>query len=219
MKTPMPGGMKTARLKRCMKINPLRISYIEQFAQLSDSNIIDVGCGGGLLSEAMALKGAKVTAIDLSDVAIETAKQHAKTSQVNIDYQLIDAESIAATNSGQFDIVTCMEMLEHVPDPASIINACAQLCRTNGKIFFSTINRNLKSFLMMIVGAEYIANLIPKGTHHYEKFIKPSELNNWSSDAGLVLQDLKGLRYNPITHEHKICDDVDVNFMMCLSKK
>ena len=180
--------------------------------------MIDVGCGGGILAEAMAERGAEVTGIDLGEKALTVARLHALDSGREIDYQMISAEDMAEAHAGEFDIVTCMEMLEHVPDPSSIIEACARLVKPGGRLYFSTLNRNPKSYLMAVVGAEYVLNLLPKGTHQYEKFIKPSELNDWVESAGLEMHALIGLHYNPLFKSYKLAPGVDVNYMVRCSR-
>lgn len=196
-------------------INPLRLQYIEQQAgNLNGLRVADIGCGGGLLAEAMASKGAEVTAIDLAGESLEVARSHALASGVSVDYQLMSAEQLADEAAGQFDLVTCLELLEHVPDPASITQACARIARAEGSVFFSTINRNAKAWLMAVVGAEYILNLLPRGTHDARQFIQPAELARWSRQAGLQIQDLTGLQYNPITRQYRLGGDTQVNYLM-----
>lgn len=195
------------------QINPLRLSYIEQHGKVKGLDVIDVGCGGGILSEAMAVQGANVTGIDLGEKALSVAKLHALESGQKIDYQLISAEQMAEACPAKYDVVTCLEMLEHVPDPASIVAACSTLVKPGGRVYFSTLNRNPKAYLMAVVGAEYVLNLLPKGTHDYEKFIKPSELNSYIEAADLKLKDLAGLHYNPIFKTYKIAAGVDVNYI------
>ncbi len=199
-------------------INPLRVGWIDEQAPLDGARVVDVGCGGGILSEAMAAKGATVTGIDLSEPAISVARLHALDSEVPVDYHCIAAEDFAVQNAGQFDTVTCLELLEHVPDPASTVAACAKLVKPGGKVFFSTLNRNPKSWLMAIVGAEYILQLLPKGTHQHAKFIKPSELNRFCRQAQLELSGITGLNYNPVTRHYKLSADIDVNYMICCTK-
>ena len=197
------------------QINPLRLDWIQGFVPLKDKHVLDVGCGGGILSDAMARAGAQVTGIDLATKSLKVAQLHALETQTpNVSYREVSAEALAAEKPGSFDVVTCMEMLEHVPDPASIVQACATLVKPGGWVFFSTLNRNSKSFLFAIVGAEYVLNLLPKGTHEFAKFIKPSELANHCRDAGLNLQASKGLRYNPITRRYWLDGNTSVNYMM-----
>ncbi|TCK18078.1 3-demethylubiquinone-9 3-methyltransferase [Thiogranum longum] len=199
-------------------INPLRIDYIDQRAPLAGCKVIDVGCGGGLLSEGMALRGALVTGIDMGEAPLTVARLHQHESGVQVDYQRITAESMSAGHPGAFDTVTCLEMLEHVPDPASVIQACADLVKPGGDVFFSTINRNPKAYMLAIVGAEYLLRMLPRGTHDYRKFIRPSEMERWSRGAGLQLQDLTGMTYNPLTGEYRLGNDVDVNYLAWFRK-
>lgn len=196
------------------EINPLRLDWINNQAPLAGKKIIDVGCGGGILAESMAARGAEVTGIDMAPTPLQIAKLHLKESGHQVEYLQITAEDMADKHPGQFDIVTCMEMLEHVPDPASVVNACAQLVKPGGMVFMSTINRNPKSFAMAIVGAEYILNLLPKGTHEYAKFIRPSELTNWSRAAGLIAGSMTGMHYNPVTRRYTLGQGVDVNYLL-----
>lgn len=199
-------------------INPLRLGYIEQRTPVTGQRVLDVGCGGGILSEAMARRGARVTGIDLGETALEVARLHSLESGVAVDYRLISAEDLAQEQPGQYDIVTCLEMLEHVPDPASIVRACASLCRPGGRVYFSTINRNPKAFLFAIVGAEYLLNLLPPGTHEFSQFIRPSELGRWLREAGLQLDDLTGMHYNPLSKRYGLAPDISVNYLACASK-
>lgn len=200
-------------MKPLHDINPVRVNFIDERAALRGARVLDVGCGGGVLSEAMAARGAHVTGIDASVAVIGIAKLHLLESGHAIDYHCCTAEAYAATQPALFDIVTCMEMLEHVPDPASVIAACAQLVRPGGTVVFSTFNRNPKSFLFGIVGAEYLLGLVPKGTHDYAQFIRPSELDEWTRHAGLTLRELKGLGYNPILRQYSLTNDIDVNYL------
>ena len=196
------------------EINPLRLDWIRQHAKLKDARVVDIGCGGGILAEAMAAANATVTGIDMADGPLAVARLHQHESNAEIDYRQATAEELAASEAGTYDIVTCLEMLEHVPDPAAVIQACAELVKPGGHIFFSTINRNLKSFVFAIVGAEYVLKLLPAGTHEYEKFIRPSELEEWSRYAGLELQDSIGMHYNPLTRNYTLGDGLDVNYLM-----
>jgi len=196
------------------QINPLRLNYIDERVNLPGKTVIDIGCGGGLVSEGMARRGATVTGIDLGEAPLSVARLHAEKEGMQVEYLKIPAEQIAAERAGQYDAVTCLEMLEHVPDPASVIAACAQLLKPGGKVFFSTINRNPKSFLFAIVGAEYVLRLLPRGTHEYKKFIRPSELAGWCRDAGLQVVDTTGMTYNPLTEVYRLGRDVDVNYLM-----
>ena len=200
------------------EINPLRLNLIDQKAALAGKRVLDVGCGGGILSESMALKGAQVTGIDLGEKALKVAQLHQLESGVAVDYRLISAEALATEMPQSFDVVTCMEMLEHVPDPAAVVKACATLVKPGGMVFFSTINRNPKAYLLAVIGAEYVLNLLPRGTHEYEKFIKPSELSAWSRRAGLSLTGMIGMRYNPLSKRYWLCDDVSVNYMLYATK-
>lgn len=196
------------------EINPLRLDYIRQRVDLKECQALDVGCGGGILAEAMAGQGARVTGIDMAPGPLAVARLHQLESGANVEYLQATAEDIAETQAGQFDVVTCLEMLEHVPSPSSIVAACARLVKPGGDVFFSTINRNPKSFLFAIVGAEYLLKLLPAGTHEYEKFIRPSELESWARAAGLQHEGSIGLHYNPITREYSLGENVDVNYMM-----
>lgn len=203
-----------SEFKPLHEINPLRLEWIDSRAALAGKNVLDVGCGGGILSESMAARGAQVTGIDLSDKALGVARLHLFESGVKVDYRHTSAEAFAAENPAQFDVVTCMEMLEHVPDPASTIAACAKLVKPDGPVFFSTINRNLKAYLFAVVGAEYLLNLLPRGTHEYAKFLKPSELSRHCRNAGLDMQDTSGLSYNPLTKVYALGNDTAVNYMI-----
>jgi len=195
-------------------INPLRLEYIDSHAGLGGKKVLDVGCGGGILSEAMATKGAHVTGIDLGEAPLSVARLHLLESNLEVDYQQIAVEQLADEVPASFDVVTCMEMLEHVPDPGSIIEACSKLTKPNGWVFFSTLNRNPKSFMLAIIGAEYVLNMLPKGTHEYARFIRPSELDGWSRKAGLEARDITGMTYNPLTRTYKLGKDIDVNYLM-----
>ncbi|HAB08922.1 MAG TPA: bifunctional 3-demethylubiquinol 3-O-methyltransferase/2-polyprenyl-6-hydroxyphenol methylase [Alcanivorax sp.] len=195
-------------------INPLRLNYIDERLGLPGKRVIDIGCGGGLLSEGMARRGATVTGIDLGEAPLAVARLHAEKSGVEVEYLQVLAEEIAEQRAGEYDAVTCLEMLEHVPDPASVIRACAKLVKPGGQVFFSTINRNPKAFLFAIVGAEYVLRLLPRGTHEYAKLIRPSELAGWSRDAGLDVRDTTGMTYNPVTQVYKLNRDVSVNYLM-----
>lgn len=199
-------------------INPLRLNYINERASLAGKNVLDVGCGGGILSEGLAQRGAQVTGIDMGEANLQVAKEHAETQGLEIAYQHISVEDLAAKQPASYDVVTCLEMLEHVPDPASIVQACATLVKPGGHLFFSTINRNPKSYAMAIVGAEYVLNLVPRGTHDYMKFIKPSELSRWARAAQLNVKDVSGMSVNPLNMTFKITQDVDVNYFMHCSK-
>ena len=194
-------------------INPLRLDYIDRHAGLAGKRVLDIGCGGGFLSESMAQRGAVVTGIDMGEQPLMVAQLHKLESGVEVDYQRTTAEQLAAQMPDSFDIVTCMEMLEHVPDPASVIAACACLVKPGGHVFFSTINRNPKSYLFAVIGAEYLLRLLPKGTHNYAKFLRPSELENWTRHADRELKELTGMSYNPLTRGYSLGRDLNVNYM------
>ncbi|MFZ6848155.1 bifunctional 2-polyprenyl-6-hydroxyphenol methylase/3-demethylubiquinol 3-O-methyltransferase UbiG [Undibacterium sp. RuRC25W] len=208
----------TSEFRPLHEINPLRLEWINQRIPLAGKNVIDVGCGGGILAESMAKKGATVTGIDLSDKALKVADLHGLESGVSVRYKKIPAEEMAELEPGQFDVVTCMEMLEHVPDPASIIRACTKMVKPGGHVFFSTLNRNIKSYLFAIIGAEYVLQLLPKGTHDYAKFITPAELTQDVRNAGLDLHVMKGLGYNPLTKMYSLNNDTSVNYMIACTK-
>ena len=199
-------------------INPLRVDFIQQRVELKSRKILDVGCGGGLLTESLAMLDAVVSGIDLGEAALAVARLHLKESGLDITYEQVSAEDYAASHADEFDCVTCLELLEHVPDPYSTIQACATLTRPGGTVFFSTINRNPKSWLYAIVGAEYILNLLPKGTHDYRKLIKPSELEAWSRTAGLNVQEFTGMHYNPFVKKYYLGPGVDVNYIGVFGK-
>ena len=194
-------------------INPLRLDYIDSRAGLAGKRVLDVGCGGGILAESMALRGARVTGIDLGEAPLAVARLHLLESGAKVDYRHISAEQLAAEQPAGFDVVTCMEMLEHVPDPAASVAACAQLVKPGGTVFFSTINRNPKAYLFAILGAEYLLRLLPRGTHDYRKFIRPSELEAWARAAGLSLRDLSGMDYNPLSRQYSLGSSLDVNYL------
>ena len=199
-------------------INPLRLNWIDQAVGLTGKKVIDIGCGGGILSESMAAKGAHVTGIDLSDKALGVAKLHLLESGQTVDYRHIAAEAMAAEQPASFDAVTCLEMLEHVPDPAQTIAACATLVKPGGDVFLSTLNRNPKAYLLAVIGAEYILNMLPKGTHDYAKFIKPAELIRMAREAGLDLVSMTGMSYNPLTKVYSLGDDTSVNYLVHLRR-
>jgi 2-polyprenyl-6-hydroxyphenyl methylase/3-demethylubiquinone-9 3-methyltransferase len=199
-------------------INPLRLGWIDAHASLAGKQVLDVGCGGGILAESMAHLGATVTGIDLSDKALKVARLHLLESGAQVAYRYISAEALAAEMPESFDVVTCMEMLEHVPDPAAIIAACTRLLRPGGQVFFSTLNRNPKSYLFAVVGAEYVLNLLPRGTHEWGKFIRPSELARMAREAGLDMLDLRGMSYNPFTKVYSLGRDTDVNYLMACAR-
>lgn len=197
------------------EINPLRANYIDERAGVAGQQLLDVGCGGGILAEAMARRGAQVTAIDMGEAPLAVARLHAQDSGLSIDYRHITVEALADERPGSFDVVTCLEMLEHVPDPASVVSACARLVKPGGDLFFSTINRNPKAYALAVIGAEYLLRMLPRGTHDYDKFIRPSELARWLRNSGLELQNTIGLTYNPLTRHYKLNPlDVDVNYMV-----
>lgn len=207
-----------SEFKPLHQINPLRLDWIDNTVSLSGKKVVDIGCGGGILAESMAARGAEVTGVDLSEKALGVARLHLYESGQTVNYRHISAEDIAQESPASFDVVTCMEMLEHVPDPASTIRACATLVKPGGKVFFSTLNRNLKAYLLAVVGAEYVLNLLPKGTHEYAKFIKPSELSRYVREAGLDVEELRGMSYNPLTKIYALGRDTDVNYLMCTSR-
>lgn len=206
-------------MKPLHALNPLRLSYIQRHATLENAQVLDIGCGGGILTESLAKAGAMTTGIDMSEEAIHIAKEHADASQLTIQYKHIRTETFTEKNKNTFDVIACMEMLEHVPDPVSIIRATSDLIKPNGIIFFSTINRNIKSFFSAIVGAEYILNLLPKGTHHYQQFIKPSELVAWAEICDLYLHDIQGVTYHPLKNQFEFSNKIDVNYLMTFRKK
>ena len=201
------------------QINPLRLEWIDGLAPLNGCKVVDVGCGGGILTDAMARKGADVLGIDLAEKSLKVAQLHAlEAGTPGVQYRAVSAEALAAEQPCQFDVVTCMEMLEHVPDPASVVQACARLVKPGGWVFFSTLNRNPKSFLFAIVGAEYLLKLLPKGTHEYARLIKPSELGQWARDAWLDLHSFKGMEYNPLTKRYWLSQDTSVNYLVACRK-
>lgn len=199
-------------------INPLRLSFIERQVSLPGMRVLDVGCGGGILTEGLAQRGAQVSGIDMAPAPLSVAKLHLLESNLKIDYQLSTAEAFAAQHAGEFDVVCCMEMLEHVPEPASVVEACARLLKPGGLLFLSTINRSPKAYLMAVIGAEYLLRLLPRGTHDYRKFIRPAELAGWGRDAGMTLAATAGLHYHPITRRYSLDNRLDVNYLVCLSK-
>ena len=211
---------RNSEFKPLHDINPLRLNYIKEQCggSLEGKRILDIGCGGGILSESLALAGASDVGIDRAEAGLEVAKLHLLESGLDIDYQFISAEELAQSESGSFDVIACLEMLEHVPDPSLIIEACSKLIKPNGQVFFSTINRNPKSYFFAIVGAEYVLNLLPKGTHHYEKFIRPSEIDEWARAYDLSISSMIGMTYNPITKKYKLGDDVSVNYIVHYKK-
>jgi 2-polyprenyl-6-hydroxyphenyl methylase / 3-demethylubiquinone-9 3-methyltransferase len=196
------------------QLNPLRLDYIDSRANLNGKQVLDVGCGGGILSESMARRGAEVVGIDMADKSLQVAQLHALEAGVSVEYRCIAVEALAGEKPQAFDVVTCMEMLEHVPDPLSVVRACAALVKPGGQLFFSTLNRNAKAYLMAVIGAEYLLNLLPKGTHDYSKFIKPSELASWLRQSGLELQHQTGVTYNPLNKQYSLTPDTSVNYML-----
>lgn len=196
------------------EINPLRLAYVGERTALAGRRVVDVGCGGGILAESLALAGAQVVGLDMGDGPLAVARLHRLETGVEVDYRQQTAEAAADVEPGAYDVVTCMEMLEHVPDPKSVVLACATLCRPGGTVFFSTINRTPKAWLMAVVGAEYVLRLLPAGTHEYRKFIRPSELASWCRLAGLAVRDMMGMRYNPLTQSYALGSDVDVNYLV-----
>ena len=201
------------------ELNPLRLAWIDDLAKLPGKAVLDVGCGGGILAESMARLGAQVTGIDLAKEPLKVANLHLHESGLAVSYREISAETLSASQPQSFDVVTCMELLEHVPDPASTVAACARLARPDGRVFFSTINRNLKSYLFAVIGAEYVLKMLPRGTHDYARFVRPSELSRWCRDAGLRLIEMKGMTYNPLTRQYRLGDDCDVNYMACCARQ
>ena len=208
----------TSEFKPLHEINPLRLDWINRAAPLAGKRVLDVGCGGGILTEAMAGKGAHVSGIDLAEKSLTVARLHQLESGARVDYQCISAEDLAAREPASYDVVTCMEMLEHVPDPASVVRACAALAKPGGHVFFSTLNRNPKSYLFAVLGAEYILGLLPRGTHDYMKFIKPSELARFAREAHLNVQQWQGMGYNPLTGRYRLGTGTSVNYLVCMVK-
>lgn len=204
----------TSEFRPLHEINPLRLEWIDRVAGLAGKRVLDVGCGGGILSEGMTGKGAKVTGIDLSDKALGVARLHLLESGCSVDYRKTSAEELALEMPGQFDVVTCMEMLEHVPDPGSVVAACAQLVKPGGHVFFSTINRNPKAYLFAVIGAEYVLKMLPKGTHDYAKFIKPSDLARWAKSVDLLPREMIGMSYNPFSKVYSLGSDISVNYLL-----
>jgi 2-polyprenyl-6-hydroxyphenyl methylase/3-demethylubiquinone-9 3-methyltransferase len=204
---------KESEFKPLHEINPLRLAYIAGKVDLAGQRVLDVGCGGGILSESMAEAGALVTGIDMGAAPLKVAKLHQHESNLTIDYQLTTIEDLSDSDVQQYDVITCLEMLEHVPDPASVISACKKLLKPEGHLFLSTINRNPKSYLFAVIGAEYVLNMLPRGTHDYAKFIKPAEMSHWLRESDLTLMDITGMTYNPVTNIYRLSADVDVNYL------
>lgn len=210
---------KTSEFKPLHDINPLRANYIDMRSPVAQRKVVDVGCGGGILAEALAHRGAEVTGIDMGEAPLAVARLHALETGAQVDYRCITAEDLAEQAAGSYDIVTCLEMLEHVPDPSSVVNACAKLVKPGGDVYFSTINRNPKAYAFAILGAEYMLRLLPKGTHEYSKFIRPAELAKWMRESKLELQDITGMTYNPLTKSYKLNpNDVSVNYLLHAKK-
>ena len=209
---------ETSEFKPLHAINPLRLQWIQEHCNLENQNVLDIGCGGGILTESLRNAGAIAKGIDLSKKALQVAKLHSLETGIQVEYELISAEDLAEKESGKYDVITCMEMLEHVPNPRSIVQACAKLAKPGATLFFSTLNRNAKSYMMAILGAEYILKMLPKGTHDYSKFIKPSELAEYVRENGLELIDMMGLHYTPIVDHYYLGPNVDVNYMIAVKK-
>lgn len=205
---------KDSEFKPLHEINPLRLDYIDDFAGIKDLKVLDVGCGGGILAESMAQRGAQVTGIDLAKKSLKVAQLHSLESGVSVEYRCVAVEDLADEAPGSFDVVTCMEMLEHVPDPESVVRSCARLVKPGGWVFFSTLNRNAKAYLLAVVGAEYVLNMLPRGTHEYARFLKPSELSRMARNAGLEISNVSGMSYNPLTRIYALGDDTQVNYLM-----
>jgi 2-polyprenyl-6-hydroxyphenyl methylase/3-demethylubiquinone-9 3-methyltransferase len=209
---------KTSEFKPLHAINPLRLNWIKEHCALQNQKVLDIGCGGGILTESLAASGAKAKGIDLSKKALQVAKLHALETSTSLEYELISAENLALNEPAQYDVITCMEMLEHVPDPKSIVQSCAKLAKPGASLFFSTLNRNPKSYVMAILGAEYILKMLPRGTHEYAKFIKPSELSAYIRESGLEVVDMIGLHFNPLFDRYSLGPNVDVNYMFAVKK-
>jgi 2-polyprenyl-6-hydroxyphenyl methylase/3-demethylubiquinone-9 3-methyltransferase len=210
---------KSSEFKPLHDINPLRAGFIDAKVEIAGKKVLDIGCGGGILSEALARRGARVTGIDMGEAPLKVARLHLLESQLDVNYEHSSAEDYAARHAGEFDVVTCLEMLEHVPDPASVLRACATLLKPGGDLFVSTINRSPKAWLFAVVGAEYLLNMLPRGTHDYAKFIRPSELAAFARAAGLTLGELKGMSYNLLTKTYSLGSDVDVNYLVHFTKE
>lgn len=199
-------------------VNPLRMQFIRRHAELAGKSIVDVGCGGGILSEALAYAGGEVLGIDLSEEVLQAGREHATAARLDLEYRRVSVEGLAEQSRAAFDIVTCMEMLEHVPDPESVVRSCATLVRPGGKVFLSTLNRNLKAYLLAIVGAEYVLRMIPRGTHHFDTFIRPSELCQWARNAGLEVLAFQGIGYNPLSKQFRLSEDITVNYLAAFQR-
>ena len=208
---------RNSEFKPLHDLNPLRLDFIDRIASLPGKRVVDIGCGGGILSEAMAARGAIVTGIDLNEKALRVARLHMLESGVRVDYQLMAAEAFADAHGAEYDVVTCLEMLEHVPDPGSVVRACAKLVKPGGQVFFSTLSRNPKSYLMAVIGAEYFLGMLPRGTHDYAKFIKPSELGRFCRAAGLSIAELRGIQYHPLSQTYSLSHTPDVNYIVACS--
>jgi 2-polyprenyl-6-hydroxyphenyl methylase/3-demethylubiquinone-9 3-methyltransferase len=208
-----------SEFKPLHEINPLRLGFIDDFAAIAGKTVLDVGCGGGILAESMAARGASVTGIDLAKKSLKVAQLHSLESGVSVSYRCVAVEDLAAEAPASFDVVTCMEMLEHVPDPQSVVRACAQLVKPGGWVFFSTLNRNAKAYMLAVLGAEYVLNMLPKGTHDYARFLKPSELSRMARNAGLGIETLRGMSYNPLTRIYSLGDDTDVNYLIATRRQ
>lgn len=199
-------------------INPLRMFFILEHAELHGADVLDVGCGGGILTESLALAGSRATGLDMGRTPLDVARLHALETDIEVDYRQQTVESLADEAPASFDVITCMEMLEHVPDPASVVNACARLLRPGGRVFFSTLNRNPKAYALAIIGAEYVLGMLPRGTHDYASFIRPSEMDRWARTVGLQLRAMRGMRYNPLSRRYALGEDVSVNYLACYDK-
>ncbi|MDF0604243.1 bifunctional 2-polyprenyl-6-hydroxyphenol methylase/3-demethylubiquinol 3-O-methyltransferase UbiG [Neisseriaceae bacterium TC5R-5] len=210
---------KNSEFKPLHDLNPLRLDYIDHYADLAGKRVLDVGCGGGILAESIAQRGAEVQGIDLAKKSLKVAQLHSLESGVAVNYRCISVEDLAAEAPASFDVVSCMEMLEHVPDPESVVRSCATLVKPGGWVFFSTLNRNAKAYLLAVIGAEYLLNMLPRGTHEYQRFIKPSELSRMTRHSGLALVNLTGLSYQPLTQQYSLGSDTDVNYLLATQRQ